>query len=123
MNSSPQTRLLYVALLSHTSPQVAPPGFDSVCGTESNQRVPVLQLAAARGDKMAKTLVTNGDVYGKQFVVYDSCQAYPAYVVTYACPDDMAPAPEPPRKQVFDWFTTWSCRSCGDSLDGWVGCS
>ena len=56
---------------------------------------------------MAKTLLTKGDVYGRQFVVYDSCQAYPAYVVAYTCPDDFAPGPEPSRKQVCIWCCYW----------------
>ena len=65
----------------------APPGFDSVCGSESRQRVFPVMWSALRGDRMAKTLLKDGDVYGKQFVAYDFYQAYPAYVVTYSCPD------------------------------------
>ena len=42
---------------------------------------------------MAKTLLKHGNVYGKQFVVYDFYQAYPAYVVTYTCPGDFECAP------------------------------
>ena len=80
--------------------QVAPPDFDSVCGTESDQKVPLVQIPAARGDKMAKRLLTKGDVYGKQFVIYDSCHVYPAYVVFYTCPDDFTLSPELSRTQV-----------------------
>ena len=79
---------------------MAPDGFDSVCGTESDMQVPLVQLPAARGDLMAKMLLKNGHVYGQQFVVYQSCQAYPAYVVSYTCPKDFAPMPEPSRTQV-----------------------
>ena len=79
---------------------MAPDDFDSVCGTEDDQKVPPVQLFAARGDPMAKTLLKHGHVYGQQFVVYQSCQAYPAYVVSYTCPKDFAPMPEPSRTQV-----------------------
>ena len=51
---------------------------------------------------MAKTLLEKGDVYGKQFVVFESYQAYPMYVVTYTCPDDFTPQPTAPRTQVAD---------------------
>ena len=69
---------------------MAPAGFDSVCGTELNQQVLPVQMAAAEGDAMAKTLLDKGDVYGKQFVVFETYQAYPTYVVTYALPKDSA---------------------------------
>ena len=49
---------------------------------------------------MAKTLLEKGDVYGKQFVVFESYQAYPMYVVTYDCPDDFTPRLTSPRTQV-----------------------
>ena len=49
---------------------------------------------------MAKTLLRKGDVYGQQFVVYYACQAYPAYVVTYTCPDDFSPSVERSPTQV-----------------------
>ena len=81
--------------------QMAPTGFHSVCGTESNQKVAVVKLFAARGDRMAKTLLEKGDVYGQQFVVFESYQAYPMYVVTYTCPDDFTPQLSP-RTQVGD---------------------
>ena len=68
--------------------QWAPDGFHSVCGTESDQQVPPVQTLANSGDRMAKTLLEKGDVYGKQFVTFESNQAYPAYVVTYNCPTD-----------------------------------
>ena len=51
---------------------------------------------------MAKTLLEKGDVYGKQFVVFESYQAYPMYVVTYTCPDDFTPQLMAPRTQVAD---------------------
>ena len=69
---------------------MAPAGFDSVCGTELNQQVLPVQMAAAEGDAMAKTLLDKGDVYGKQFVVFETYQAYPTYVVTYVLPKDSA---------------------------------
>ena len=50
---------------------------------------------------MAKTLLKKGDVYGKQFVVFESYQEYPMYVVTYTCPDDFTPQKlTTPRTQV-----------------------
>ena len=82
--------------------QMAPTGFNSVCGTESNQQVALVKLFARSGDRMAKTLLTKGDVYGKQFVVFESYQAYPVYVVTYTCPDDFTPQLMSPRTQVGD---------------------
>ena len=51
---------------------------------------------------MAKTLLEKGDVYGKQFVVFESHQAYPMYVVTYTCPDDFTPQLTASRTQVCD---------------------
>ena len=81
--------------------QMAPTGFNSVCGTESNQQVDLVKLFARSGDRMAKTLLKKGDVYGKQFVVFESYQAYPMYVVTYTCPDDFTPQPTA-RTQVVD---------------------
>lgn len=80
--------------------QAAPTGFDSVGGTESNQQVSPVKFFATRGDPMAKTLLTRGDVFGKQFVVYECCQAYPAYVVTYSLPGDFTPRLTPPRTQM-----------------------
>merc|ERR1712032_1167140 len=44
-------------------------------------------------------LLQKGDVYGKQFVVFESYQAYPMYVVTYTCPDDFTPQLTAPRTQ------------------------
>ena len=82
--------------------QRAPPGFNSVCGTESHQQVPPVKHFANLGDRMAKTLLTKGYVYGKQFVVFESYQAYPMYVVTYTCPDDFTPQLMAPRTQVAD---------------------
>ena len=63
--------------------QWAPEGYHSVCGTESDQQVPIVKFYAAKGDRMAQALLAKGDVYGKQFVTFESNQAYPAYVVTY----------------------------------------
>ena len=71
-----------------------------MCGTESNQQVALVKWAAGKGDRMAKTLLEKGDVYGKQFVVFESYQAYPMYVVTYTCPDDFTPQLMSPRTQV-----------------------
>ena len=82
--------------------QMAPEGFHSVCGTESNQQVIPVKWAAGKGDRMAKTLLEKGDVYGKQIVVFESYQAYPMYVVTYTCPDDFTPQLTVPRTQVGD---------------------
>ena len=90
---------------------MAPDGFDSVSGTEANQQVLRVTFPAWRGDQMAKMLLAKGDVFGKQYVVYDSCQAYPAYVVTYTCPDDFTPDLEPPQKrryQYFRWAGRWT---------------
>ena len=80
--------------------QMAPPGFHSVCGTESNQQVPPVKHFAGKGDLMAKTLLTKGDVFGQQFVVFASYQSYPVYVVTYTCPDDFTPPMMSARTQV-----------------------
>ena len=80
--------------------QWAPEGYHSVCGTESNQQVALVKWAAGKGDRMAKTLLEKGDVYGKQFVVFESYQAYPMYVVTYTCPNDFTPQLMTPRTQV-----------------------
>ena len=83
--------------------QRAPEGFHSVCGTESDQQVPPVKHFAKFGDRMAKTLLAKGDVYGKQFIIFESYQAYPMYVVTYTCPDDFKPwLTSPPRTQVAD---------------------
>ena len=81
---------------------MAPEGFDSVCGTESDQQVPPVKYFAARGDRMAQALLDKGDVYGKQFVTFESNRAYPAYVVTYNhCPTDLSPDSfVSPRSQV-----------------------
>ena len=87
---------------------MAPTGFHSVCGTESNQRVALVKLFAARGDRMAKALLEKGDVYGKQFVVFESYQAYPMYVVTYTCPDDFTPRISKQRTQVVDVVGAYS---------------
>ena len=73
-----------------------------MCGTESNQQVAPVKLFTRSGDRMAKTLLQKGDVYGKQFVVFESYQAYPMYVVTYTCPDDFTPQLTAPRTQVAD---------------------
>ena len=82
--------------------QMAPTGFHSVCGTESHQQVPPVKYFAKFGDRMAKTLLQKGDVYGKQFVVFESHHAYPMYVVTYTCPDDFTPQLTAARTQVAD---------------------
>ena len=58
---------------------------------------------------MAKTLLEKGDVYGKQFVVFESYQAYPMYVVAYTCPDDFTPQPTAPRTQVADVVEGYAC--------------
>ena len=50
-------------------PQMAPEGFDSVCGTEKDQKVLPVQAAAGLGDKVAAALLEKGKVYGKQFNV------------------------------------------------------
>ena len=71
-----------------------------MCGTEHNQQVLPVEWAAGKGDRMAKTLLEKGDVFGKQFVVFESYQAYPMYVVTYTCPDDFTPQLMSPRTQV-----------------------
>ena len=89
--------------------QMAPPGFHSVCGTESNQQVALVKHFANLGDRMAKTLLEKGDVYGKQFVVFESYQAYPMYVVTYTCPDDFTPQLTSPRTQVVDVVEGYAC--------------
>ena len=72
--------------------QDAPSGFDPVCGTEWNQQKLPVKSAATRGDRMAKTLLREGNKYGKQFVVFLSRQAYPAYVVTYTYSTDFFPS-------------------------------
>ena len=90
---------------------MAPKGFDSVCGTESDQKVPPVELSAAKGDQMAKVMLERGDLYGKQFVVFLSYQAYPAYVVTYTYADDFA-ASLTPREKVIGSANTYSQRSC-----------
>ena len=82
--------------------QMAPTGFHSVCGTESHQKVPPVKHFATFGDRMAKTLLEKGDVYGKQFIVFESYQSYPMYVVTYTCPDDFTPQLMEQRTQVAD---------------------
>ena len=74
-----------------------------MCGTESDQKVPIVKFYAAKGDRMAQALLDKGDVYGKQFVTFESNQAYPAYVVTYTYPDNLPPSdflPSSPRTQV-----------------------
>ena len=78
-----------------TLPQMAPEGFDSVCGTEGDQQVVPVQTAATAGDNMAKVLLRKGDVYGKQYVVYLSNQAYPTYVVTYTVPNSFVVSSSP----------------------------
>ena len=80
--------------------QWAPEGYHSVCGTESDQKVPIVKFYAAKGDRMAQALLEKGDVYGKQFVTFESHQAYPAYVVTYNCPTNSPPNFTAPRTQV-----------------------
>ena len=79
---------------------MAPEGFHSVCGTESDQKVPPVQFSAAQGDQMAKVMLEKGDVFGKQFVVFLSYQAYPAYVVTYTYTDDFAASLTPTEKVI-----------------------
>ena len=37
---------------------------------------------------MAQELLDKGHMYGKQFVIFLACRAYPTYVVTYSCPSD-----------------------------------
>merc|ERR1719201_553290 len=89
--------------------QMAPPGFHSVCGTESNQQVLPVKHFAGKGDLMAKTLLEKGDVYGKQFVVFESYQAYPMYVVTYTCPDDFTPQLTARTQRQMKWeHKAWS---------------
>ena len=90
---------------------MAPEGFHSVCGTESDQKVPPVQFSAAQGDQMAKVMLEKGDVFGKQFVVFLSYQAYPAYVVTYTYTDDFA-ASLTPTEKVIGSVNTYSQRSC-----------
>ena len=70
---------------------MAPEGFHSVCGTESDQQVAIVKFYAAKGDRMAQALLAKGNVYGKQFVTFESNQAYPAYVVTYTYPTNLPP--------------------------------
>ena len=94
--------------------QWAPDGFHSVCGTENNQQVPPVRLYAAKGDRMAEMLLRKGDVFGKQYVTFESHQAYPAYVVTYFCPTNSPPNFTAPRTQVVvivvvHAFTAVSC--------------
>ena len=79
----------------------APSGFDSVSGTESDQQVPPVQVLAGR-DTMAKELVDNGHRYGRQYVVFDNKQSYPAYVVTYTVPDAYR-APAADEKKELKW--------------------
>ena len=90
---------------------MAPEGFDSVSGTESDQQVPPVKLSAGNGDRMAQALLEKGDVYGKQFVVFESNHAYPMYVVTYTCPDDFTPRLTSPRTQVADVVGGWVMHS------------
>ena len=84
--------------------QWAPDGFHSVCGTENHQQVLPVRLYAAKGDRMAEMLLRKGDVFGKQYVTFQSHQAYPAYVVTYNCPNYLPPnvfiSSSPSRTQV-----------------------
>ena len=74
---------------------MVPEGFDSVCGTEADQQVAPVQAAATGGDNMAKVLLRKGDVYGRQFVVFLSNQAYPTYVVTYTVPNGFVVSSSP----------------------------
>jgi hypothetical protein len=60
----------------------APPGYDSVSGTEMHQRVFPVEKAA-KTDRMAARLLGSGHIYGRQFAVFRNDRAYPAYVVTY----------------------------------------
>ena len=74
-----------------------------MCGTESDQKVPIVKFYAAKGDRMAQALLAKGDVYGKQFVTFESNQAYPAYVVTYNYHSNLPPnafVSSSPRTQV-----------------------
>ena len=83
--------------------QWAPEGYHSVCGTESDQQVPIVKFYAAKGDRMAQALLAKGNLYGKQFVAFESNQAYPAYVVTYNYNTNLPPnafMSSSPRTQV-----------------------
>ena len=79
------------------SPSQAPPFFcgkdkcgckpkcyrhDSVTGTENDQDVIPVQMSAKK-DKMAAKLLAEGNKYGKQFTIFASNLAYPAYIVSY----------------------------------------
>ena len=99
-NNCSKKKSLQANRLSDLTLQWAPEGFDSVCGTESDQQVAPVKYFDKRGDSMAQTLLTKGDVYGKQFVVFKFCQAYPTYVVTYTYPKDFTPSLTRPRTQV-----------------------
>ena len=68
----------------------APDGFDSVCGTEMNQKVFPVQKKAALKEKLASALLDFGDRYGRQFAVFRSDNLYPAYVVRYQMNPDEA---------------------------------
>ena len=92
--------------------QWAPEGYHSVCGTESDQKVPIVKFYAAKGDRMAQALLAKGDVYGKQFVTFESNQAYPAYVVTYNYHTNLPPnafMPSSPRINAFKGVRCYRC--------------
>lgn len=61
----------------------APEGFDSVCGTEMNQKVYPVQKAARANDRLASALLRFGHIYGRQFALFQSDNIYPAYIVRY----------------------------------------
>lgn len=56
--------------------------YDSVTGTENDQDVIPVRISAQQ-DKMAAKLLAEGSKYGKQFAIYASNLAYPAYIVSY----------------------------------------
>ena len=51
---------------------------------------------------MALKLLEKGHVYGKQFVIFLACRAYPTYVVTYSCPRDFPAKMVIPRTRLVD---------------------
>jgi hypothetical protein len=74
-------------------PANAPDGCHSRQGTENQVRhfgKHLLKLKAAkvwRADHPMQQLVDNGEEFGRQYVIHDKHQAYPAYLVTYSNPN------------------------------------
>ena len=68
----------------------APDDFDSVCGTEMDQKVYPVQKAARANERLASKMLHLGHDYGRQFVVFRSDNIYPAYVVKYRINPDEA---------------------------------